>query len=208
MKKIILLLILSILFCLQIVSAQLAYKITLSENNNILQLKQLNVVDVPSYKIAEQPIGEYMVVIGNKNTTTNYLDGTFITLPTTKFITIKDENDNLRTIEEHENETTIYIAYNQEATKLDIYTDNGTKIISKNFLKKQNKSPPSDVHKKENRTINNNNYSKKQQSNKENKKQNNKLEKIKKIIISITIILTLLLIITIIKKYKREKSEN
>ena len=210
MKKIILLL--ALLLFIQVVSAQLVYEITLSENEGVLTLEQVNVVDLPPHQISGQNIGEYMIVIGNEQTTNQYLDGTFITLPTPTFITTINEQGEIETVEEYEHFGTIHIPYNPNATKLDIYTDDGTRIIRKELYKNKENEQSKDVlnpNKPQDQTENETktNTSSKTDIQKTTNYETEETKKITKTVTIITVLLILLFVTLILIKYKRRKNE-
>jgi hypothetical protein len=70
-----------LIFLLMIVpfaSAELAYKVLLQENNDAVVVRGMNLVEVEDYQLSSAIIGEYLLVVGDGSSETEYIDGELI----------------------------------------------------------------------------------------------------------------------------------
>ncbi len=142
MKKAII--ILAIMLLIPMVSAELAFEFFLEEQDGELQLQEVGVVEVPENDMGYSLIGEYLMVIGEKGTEYEYIDGAFFTLPETTIKTYVGEDGGIYSEYEKRNRTTIYIPYDEDAEVMKIFRPNGENLIHYDMDKREH-LPPEDA---------------------------------------------------------------
>lgn len=136
MKKKIFILGILLLIMVSSVSAELAYKTYFKLIDGNPEVVYTTVIDVSSDEIVRPIIGKYLLVASDGTNMVDiegkptYLDGVFFNLPAVTFVTYADAEGGLYTETIEEDETVVYIPYQEEIIEFKGFISDGTEVLN------------------------------------------------------------------------------